>query len=113
MNVFLLISSILLWLAVLLLGFLLLGALRAIDLSRWRLEQVEATMPTRMGRSGLRVGKKAPDFTLPGASGDDVSLQSYAGQKILLVLTQAGCGPCQHIVPELNRLHDTGIVKVV
>jgi len=102
-----------LWLAALLLGFLLLGALRAIDLLRWRLEQVEATTPSRLGRNGLRVGKKAPDFTLPGAAGADVSLQSYAGRKVLLVFTQAGCGPCQQIVPELNRLYDTGKVEVV
>src|SRR5437899_1091943 len=113
MNALLLISSLLLWLAVLLLDFLLLGALRAVDLLRWRVEQVEATTPSRMGRSGLRVGKKAPDFTLLRATGGDVSLQNYAGRKVLLVFTQAGCGPCQHIVPELNRLHDTGKVEVL
>jgi methylamine dehydrogenase accessory protein MauD len=113
MTILLVISSILLWLAVLLLGFLLLGALRAVDQLRWRVEQMEATTPSRMGRSGLRVGKKAPDFTLPGATGGDVSLQSYAGRRLLLVFTQAGCGPCQRIVPELNRLHDTGKIEVV
>ena len=97
----------------LLLGFLLLGALRAVDQLRWRLEQLEATTPSRMGRNGLRVGKKAPDFSLPSATDGDVSLQSYAGRKVLLVFTQAGCGPCQQIVPELNRLHDDGKVEVL
>jgi hypothetical protein len=58
-----------LWVVVLFLGFLLLGALRAVALLRWRLEQLEATTPSRLGRSGLRIGKKAPDFTLPGISG--------------------------------------------
>jgi methylamine dehydrogenase accessory protein MauD len=113
MEILVLISSIILWLAVLLVGFLLLGALRAVDQLRWRLEQLEATTPSRMGRSGLRVGKKAPDFTLPGATGGDLSLQSYAGRKLFLVFTQAGCGPCQQIVPELNRLHDNGKVEVL
>lgn len=108
-----LLSSLLLWLAVLFLGFLLLGALRAVDLLRWRVEQLEATTPGRMGRGGIRVGKTAPDFTLPGASGGDVSLQNYAGRRVLLVFTQAGCGPCQQIVPELNRLHDSGKVEVL
>jgi peroxiredoxin len=50
------------------------------------------------------VSKKAPDFTLPGAAGGEVSLSSFAGRKVLLVFTQAGCGPCQEIMPELNRL---------
>jgi methylamine dehydrogenase accessory protein MauD len=113
MEILFLISSIMLWLTVLLLGFLLLGALRAVDQLRWRLEQLEATTPSRMGRSGLRVGKKAPDFTLPSATGGDVSLQNYAGRKLFLVFTQAGCGPCQQIVPDLNRLHDSGKVEVL
>ncbi len=113
MTILLVISSIMLWLAVLLLGFLLLGSLRAVDQLRWRVEQMEATTPGRMGRSGLRVGKRAPDFTLPGAAGGEVSLQSYANRKLFLVFTQAGCGPCQRIVPELNRLHDTGKIEVV
>ena len=113
MEILFLISPILLWLTVLLLGFLLLGALRAVDQLRWRLEQLEATTPSRMGRSGLRVGKKAPDFALPSATDGDVSLQSYAGRKLFLVFTQAGCGPCQQIIPELNHLHDSGKVKVL
>jgi methylamine dehydrogenase accessory protein MauD len=113
MIILLVISSIMVWLAVLLLAFLLLGALRAVDRLRWRMEQLEATTPSRMGRSGLRVGKKAPDFTLPGAISGEVSLQSYAGRKLFLVFTQAGCGPCQQIVPDLNRLHDTGKVEVL
>jgi hypothetical protein len=33
------------WLAILALGFLLLGALRALGLQGWRLEQLEATTP--------------------------------------------------------------------
>jgi prepilin-type N-terminal cleavage/methylation domain-containing protein/prepilin-type processing-associated H-X9-DG protein len=58
-----LVSYVALWLVVLFLGFLLLGALRALGLLRWRLEQLEATTPSRMGRGGLKPGKKAPDFT--------------------------------------------------
>jgi methylamine dehydrogenase accessory protein MauD len=104
MNILWLLSDLLLWVVVLFLGFLLLGTLRALGLLRWRLEQLEATTPSRLGRSGLRPGKKAPDFTLPSAAGPEVSLQDFAGRKVLLVFTQSGCGPCQAIVPELNRL---------
>jgi methylamine dehydrogenase accessory protein MauD len=97
-------SNFLLWLVALFLGFLLLGTLRALGLLRWRLEQLEATTPTRLGRSGLKPGKKAPDFTLRSLAGPEVSLHDFAGRKVFLVFTQAGCGPCQQIMPELNRL---------
>jgi methylamine dehydrogenase accessory protein MauD len=113
MNFFLLIANLVLWVAVLLLGFLLLGALRAVALLRWRLEQLEATTPSRLGRSGLRLGKKAPDFTLPAVSGGEMALHHYANRKLLLVFMQPGCGPCHQITPELNRLQDAGEVQVL
>ena len=100
----LILSLVLLWVVVLGLGFLLLGTLRALGLLRWRLEQLEATTPSRLGRNGLRPGKKAPDFTLPSVAGTEVSLSGFAGRKVLLVFTQAGCGPCRDLMPELNRL---------
>ena len=99
-----LLSYVALWLVVLVLGFLLLCALRALGLLRWRLEQLEATTPTRTGRGGLKPGKKAPDFTLPSVAGKEVALHDFAGRKVLLVFTQGGCGPCQSIMPELDRL---------
>jgi len=108
-----LISFIALWLVVLSLGFLLLGALRSLGLLRWRLDQLEATTPSRIGRGGLKPGKTAPDFTLPGAAGGEVSLHDFAGRKVLLAFTQSGCKPCHRIVPELNRLQRGGDVQVL
>ncbi len=104
MNIFLLVSIVILWLVVAFLGFLLLGTLWSLGLLSWRLEQMEATTPKRLGRDGLKPGKKAPDFTLPSAEGKEVALLDFAGRKVLLVFTQSGCSPCQKIVPELNRL---------
>jgi methylamine dehydrogenase accessory protein MauD len=106
-------ALVLLWVVVLVLGFLLLGALRALGLLRWRLEQLEATTPSRLGRGGLKVGRKAPDFSLPGVAGQEVSLHGLAGRKVLLVFMQPGCGPCHAVTPELNRLQDAGEVQVV
>jgi methylamine dehydrogenase accessory protein MauD len=108
-----LLSYVALWLVVLALGFLLLGALRALGLLRWRLEQLEATTPSRMGRSGLKPGKKAPDFTLPSVAGGEVSLHDFAGRRVFLVFTQSGCKPCHRIVPELNKLQRGGGVQVL
>jgi methylamine dehydrogenase accessory protein MauD len=101
------------WLAILALGFLLLGALRALGLQGWRLEQLEATTPSRVGRSGLKPGKTAPDFTLANVSGGEVALRDFIGRNVLLVFTQSGCGPCHRIMPELDRLQAAGEVQVL
>jgi methylamine dehydrogenase accessory protein MauD len=113
MSTFLLISTIVLWTAVLFQGFLLLGALRALGILKWQLEQLQATTPSRMGRDGLRLGKKAPAFRLPSAHGKDIALADFAGHKVLLVFTQSGCSPCKAIVPELNRLEQRGTHQVL
>jgi methylamine dehydrogenase accessory protein MauD len=113
MNPWWLVSYVALWLVVLLLAFLLLGALRALGLLRWRLEQMEATTPSRTGRGGLKPGKKAPDFTLPSVARGEVSLHDFAGRRVFLVFTQSGCRPCHKVAPELNRLHAAGAVQVL
>lgn len=113
MSGFLFVSVIALWVVALAIGFLLLGALRALGLLTWRLDQMEVMRPSRIGREGLKVGKKAPDFALPSAGGGERSLGDFAGRKVLLVFTQSGCGPCHAIVPELNRLHDRGEHQVL
>lgn len=113
MNIFWLVAHVGLWLVVLFLAFVLWGALRALALLRWRLEELEAITPRRIGRSGLRPGQKAPDFKLPAISGGEVTLLHYAGRKLLLVFMQPGCGPCQQITPELNRLYQAGEIQVL
>jgi methylamine dehydrogenase accessory protein MauD len=106
-------ANVLLWLLVLFLAVLVLGTLRAVERVRWRLQQLEATTPSRLGRRGLQPGTKAPDFSLPRIQGGKLSLSSFAGRKVLLVFTQSGCGPCRQIVPELNDLHEEGDVAVL
>jgi methylamine dehydrogenase accessory protein MauD len=110
--VFLVISMVLIWVAVLFLAFLLLGTLRAVGVLSWKLEQMQAITPKRIGREGLALGSKAPDFTLPGGS-EEVSLHDFAGRKVLLVFTQNGCGPCNGILPDLKRAHEKGEAHVL
>src|SRR5947209_5358681 len=107
------VSFLALWVVILFLGFLLLGVLRAMALLNWRLDQMEATTPRRLGRAGLRCGVKAPNFTLQGLDGQEVALEHFAGRKVLLVFLQSACNPCREIVPELNRLQAHGDVKVL
>jgi methylamine dehydrogenase accessory protein MauD len=104
METLLLVSYAALWLLVLALAFLLLGALRAYGILNWKLEELEATTPNRVGRGGLKPGKMAPDFTLTSVEGRESSLRDFAGRPVLLVFVQAGCGPCHAIAPELNKL---------
>lgn len=37
------------------------------------------------GATHLKVGDKAPDFTLPATTGDNVSLSDYLGQQVVVV----------------------------
>lgn len=113
MNTIWLISYFVLWVLVLFLGFLLLGMLRSVGLLSWRLEQLEAITPRRVGRDGLKRGTVAPDFTLPSVDGKEVALHAFAGRKVLLVFTQTGCSPCHAIVPELTRLQRKGEFQVL
>jgi peroxiredoxin len=98
---------------VLFLAFLLLGSFRTVSLLNWRIDQLEATTPRRIGRDGLKCGIQAPDFTLPGVAGADISLGDFAGRKRLLVFSQIGCPPCHAIVPDLNKLQRTGSIQVL
>ncbi len=101
MNIIWMVTHLGLWMVVLLLAFVLCGALRSLALLRWRLEELETITPKHIGRSGHRPGKKAPDFKLPTISGGEVTLHDYANRKLLLVFIQPGCGPCHEITPEL------------
>jgi methylamine dehydrogenase accessory protein MauD len=113
MNTALIIAVFALASLVFFLGFLVLGTLRALGLLTWRVEQLETVTPSRIGRDGLKLGKKAPDFTLPSAVDGEASLHDFAGRKVLLVFTQAGCEPCRDIIPELNSVQDKGEQQVL
>ncbi len=102
-----------LWLVVICMGFLLLGALRNNAILSWRLDQLEATTPSRINRNGLRPGVEAPQFTLTDTAGNQVSLRDFAGRKLLLTFTQSGCHPCQAVMPDLKRLQKNGELQVV
>jgi hypothetical protein len=84
-----------LWVLVLAAGFLLLGALRVYGILAWRLDELAATTPNRAGRTRLKPGTPAPDFTLPRVGGGEASLEDFRGRPVLVVFVQPGCGPCQ------------------
>ena len=54
---------------------------------------------------GLPVGSAAPDFQLSGADGQTVTLETLYewGKPVVLIFTEAGCGACETLKPEVTR----------
>ena len=51
-------------------------------------------------------GKLAPDFTIPDAAGNPVSLKDFRGKYVLLDFWAHWCGPCVRAFPALKALDD-------
>jgi peroxiredoxin len=57
---------------------------------------------------GLRVGTLAPEFSIPDGFGGELTLSGLLarGRPVILVFTVAGCGPCDTVIPTLERLQE-------
>lgn len=52
----------------------------------------------------LEAGSKAPDFSLPSASGEIISLHDYQGKRLLLFFFRGTwCPQCAHHMREIHR----------
>jgi uncharacterized membrane protein YphA (DoxX/SURF4 family)/peroxiredoxin len=75
----------------------------------WRENRRLRSTDGRMVAAPRQIGALAPQFSLPSAAGRVVSLQDLLADDRDCVLTfvSPGCGPCQLLLPELARWHDT------
>ena len=60
---------------------------------------------SRINRSGLKAGTRAPAFSLPRLEGGELSLEKLRGRRVLLVFSDPHCGPCNALAPELQKFH--------
>jgi peroxiredoxin len=72
---------------------------------RTRLPGEKPLSQSKIERNGLKAGTPAPKFALPDIHGRTVALEEYRGRRVLLVLSDPHCGPCEQLAPHLVRLH--------
>ncbi len=55
---------------------------------------------------GPEIGNLAPDFTLTGLDGQEVSLSDFRGRPVLINFWASWCGPCRLEMPFLQAVHE-------
>jgi peroxiredoxin len=91
METLLVVSSILLWVVVLLNILLTLGLAR----------RVRVAIPVM---DSLKVGQKAPNFNVQTLQGKTITLANYADQLTAFVFISPHCKPCREELPHLREL---------
>lgn len=93
METVLVISSIALWVVVLVNLLLTFALVRRINTN------AQSDLKT-----GLEAGQLAPDFTASTLSGETVTRSTYDGRNIGFVFISTHCGPCHEILPGIEAL---------
>ena len=96
-------------------GPLTLGSEAVLDLAADRPRRGDASATTklrlrplsesRLLRTGLEAGVRAPLFSLPGLDGGTISLEEYRGRRVLLAFLDPDCAPCETLAPQLEDVH--------
>jgi len=54
---------------------------------------------------GTKVDDQAPNFTLKGLQGEEVSLEDYRGKIVFINFWASWCPPCKAEMPDINKLY--------
>ncbi|HOG45954.1 MAG TPA: TlpA disulfide reductase family protein [Anaerolineae bacterium] len=65
-----------------------------------------ANSPDAWQREALQPGEMAPAFSLPDMTGAAVSLQEFAGRRVLLAFTSPSCPGCVQALPALRAFSE-------
>jgi thiol-disulfide isomerase/thioredoxin len=79
------------------LGLLIVAVVAYIGWREWRPED-------NLSRPGLLIDRPAPGFILTLFSGENVTLEDYAGQAVALNFWASWCDPCRKEMPALDQV---------
>ena len=66
---------------------------------------ISSFSPIKAQSTGLEIGNKSPDISLPSPKGDTIRLSSFKGKIVLIDFWATWCAPCVQEQSELKRLY--------
>ncbi len=100
MEPFFILSSILLWVVVILNIILTLALVRKVN----SLSSAGRTFASQ-SLTALDKGTPAPDFTAQNLNGDTVTLATFRGRSVAFLFVSPGCAPCRESLPLYEKLY--------
>lgn len=97
-------------------GFIIVGVLVGLVVYNVIAEDKELEYGITQQGEGLDIGQVPPQFKLQDLNGDDVTLEDFKGQKVILNFWATWCGPCREEMPlfeQVDQQHDDVIVLAV
>ncbi len=79
-------------------------SLFAVQFLSWRIDASPAVLNAIDKLDGEWVDRRAPDFNLPTASGENKSLKDFRGKVVFLNFWASFCEPCREEMPSMERL---------
>lgn len=106
METVFILSSVLLWVLVLLNIVLTLALVRKVNS-----DGGSGLNSVPLPRSGLEKGTSAPDFAAQNLHGETVTLAAYQGRAVAFLFVSPTCGPCHDAIPRYDALYTQALSR--